>query len=634
MSMAKTLRKLTANEFARRLKATSVEADKRFAFFLGAGCSVSSGIPAAGGLVMDHWLPGLRDLRAPERKDLETWAKKELPKYEPQNPSALYGQLIDELFLYPEDRQREIERLCDGKFPGFGYAALSSLMALEGGRFNIVLTTNFDDLMADALYLFTKARPLVIHHESLANYIRPTRTRPLVVKLHGDHRLSPQNTAAETEALKEDIEKQVRTVLHDRGLVFIGYGGNDQGIKKMLDALPSEALPLGVFWISRNEPKGAIRPWLESRKAVWVEAGDFDELMLLVRDVFGLPHPERKRFEEVFEKYKNTYDTLSSRIVSLPDTDPNTQALKEAVQRTDESFPDWWAVEVAARRFEDTDPDRADAIYAKGLEQFPMSASLLGNYAVFLRNVRKDYVGAEAHYRRALAADPNDAHHLANYANFLKDVRKDYEGAEAHYRRALAADPNQLHALGTYAVFLKNVRKDYEGAEAHYRRALAADPNHANSLGSYANFLKDVRHDYEGAEEHYRRALAADPNHANNLGNYAGFLLARGRGKEGLSALEKVLRLPKVSDGSGLAAECWFYALAHRSPEGHAEALRTLKRVLASGARSPGWNLAPNIAQARLEANPDVPWLEKLAAVISDGADIQTLEAWPDWKNA
>lgn len=143
MSMGKPLRKVTANEFARRLKATSEEADKPFAFFLGAGCSVSSGIPAAGALVMDHWLPRLRDLRAPERKDLQTWAKEELPGYDPQNPSALYGQLIEGLFLYPEERQREIERLCDGRFPGFGYAALSSLMALVGGRFNIVLTTNF-----------------------------------------------------------------------------------------------------------------------------------------------------------------------------------------------------------------------------------------------------------------------------------------------------------------------------------------------------------------------------------------------------------------------------------------------------------------------------------------------------------
>ena len=315
MLMTKPLRKITAEELARRLKATSTEQDKRFAFFLGAGCSVSSGIPASSALVKDNWLPRLRDLRAPHRNDLDAWAKEEFSEYNADNSAASYGDVMEKLFLHPEERQREIERLCDGKFPGFGYAALASPVAIEGGRFNVVLTTNFDDLIADALYLFTKARPLVIHHESLATFIRPTRTRPLVVKLHGDHRLSPQNTATETESLKEEIEKQVRTLLHDRGLIYVGYGGNDRGITKTFEALPSEALPMGVFWVSSREPEGSIRSWLESRNAVWVEKGNFDELMLLVRDVFELPHPDQRRFNEVFERYKDTYEKLSGRIV-------------------------------------------------------------------------------------------------------------------------------------------------------------------------------------------------------------------------------------------------------------------------------------------------------------------------------
>lgn len=66
-------------EFVRRLRHDEA-ADKRFAVFLGAGCSVSSGIPAAGLLVKERWLPRLRDLRAPDRKDLDAWAATEIPK--------------------------------------------------------------------------------------------------------------------------------------------------------------------------------------------------------------------------------------------------------------------------------------------------------------------------------------------------------------------------------------------------------------------------------------------------------------------------------------------------------------------------------------------------------------------------
>ncbi len=266
----KRLRRMAAGEFVRRLKAASEQIDKRFAFFLGAGCSVSSGIPDAATLVECEWLPYLRDMCVPQSKDVEALAKKdvdalakeEFPQYDPMNPSAVYGAVIERVFPFPADRQREIERLCDGKFPGFGYAVLAKQIALEGGAFSVVLTTNFDDLMADALYLFADTRPLVIQHESLAGYIRSTRTRPIIVKLHGDHRLSPQSTAQETAALKEEVERQVRTISHDRGLIFIGYGGNDHGIKKMLEALAPEALPWEVFWVGRKEPQGPYGPGL------------------------------------------------------------------------------------------------------------------------------------------------------------------------------------------------------------------------------------------------------------------------------------------------------------------------------------------------------------------------------------
>ncbi|MBF8266338.1 MAG: TPR domain protein, partial [Dehalococcoidia bacterium] len=200
--MAKALRRITAEEFARRLKMMTEGPDKRFSIFLGAGCSVSSGIPAAGDLVKERWLPRLCAVCDPDCKDMDTWASARFKDYDPKNPAAVYGAVMEELFLSPDERQREIEDLCDGKFPGFGYAVLASLVAMQGGHLNVVLTTNFDDLMADALYLFSAARPLVIHHESLASYIRPTRTRPLIVKLHGDNRLSPQNTADETNTLQ------------------------------------------------------------------------------------------------------------------------------------------------------------------------------------------------------------------------------------------------------------------------------------------------------------------------------------------------------------------------------------------------------------------------------------------------
>ena len=590
---------MTAEEFSRHLKMLCEHPDSRFAFFIGAGCSVSSGIPAAGNLVANLWLPRLRDLRNPQRQDIAQWAKEEVSGYDPQNPAASYGALMNKLFLLPEERQREIESLCDGKFPGFGYAILAQLMTLDQARFNVALSTNFDDLIADSLYLFTKVKPWVIPQESLGNYLRPTRTRPLIVKLHGDHHLAPINTARATADLKQDVEKRVRSVIRDRGLIFMGYGGNDLGIVQMLSSLTEEALPLGVFWVSEIEPKGAIREWLESRQSVWVQKGDFDEMMLLLRNVFNLAHPDSKRFDHIFAKYAASYQALAGRVVSMADSSQSSAALKDAVKQTGQSFPDWWAVELEAERLKQTEAMKADAVYQKGLEQFPGSAPLLGSYA-----------------------------------NFLRDFRKDNTRAEDYYQRALNADAANADLLQNYAFFLARVRKDLDKAEEMFGRAQALEPNNARIMAAFASFLAKMRREPKRAEDCFRRALTTDSGDPYLQSSFAGFLLSQGKEEEGLTWLNKVMAQTGGDDTPNLTLENGFYSLAHGPAENKAQTLTLIKKTLKAGKRRPGLILNSNVARARQAGHPDSPWLEKLAQVISDEANISILDDWPLWKSA
>ncbi len=412
------LHKWSPNEFARYLCESSKVPDKHFAFFLGAGCSVSSGIPTAGSLVNDSWLPRLRNRNAPDRKDLGAWIIEQFPDYKPENAADFYGPVMDLLFPMPDDRQMEIETQCHEKYPTFGYAMLASLIARDGGHFNIVITTNFDDLIADALYLFTTARPLVIAHESLAGFIRPTRTRPLVVKLHGDAHLEPHNTADETASLQEEVQRPVAGLLHDRGLIVMGYGGNDKGIKNMLEGLPKEALPFGVFWVSHKEPQGIMRPWLETRKAFWIESADFDETMLLVKNAFELPHPDRKRIEAVFENYEQAYKKFTERIRPVAEK-AEDKTLKRALDKADKDLPGSFFFILNANAIKKEAPEAANQLYQEGIRLYPESAPLLGSYATYLWQIPKYYDQAEKLYQRSLQADPIDANNLANYASFL-----------------------------------------------------------------------------------------------------------------------------------------------------------------------------------------------------------------------
>ena len=100
---------MSAGEFVRRLRSYVGEADRHYVFWLGAGCSVTSDIPAAAALVRDDWLPKLQSIKG-GNGDCEAWATATFPKYEPDNPGALYGAVMNDLFPLPEERQRETER--------------------------------------------------------------------------------------------------------------------------------------------------------------------------------------------------------------------------------------------------------------------------------------------------------------------------------------------------------------------------------------------------------------------------------------------------------------------------------------------------------------------------------------------
>ena len=257
------LKKLSIEEFVKEIKrAGEADPDHRYTLFLGAGCSKSSGIPTAGELVRDHWIPKM----APSGEDPIEWAENHIDGFDRNDPAASYGAVIEQHFPKSRMRQTEIERICEGASPGFGYSVVAQLCAQNNTPFSVVLTTNFDDLVADAMFLYAESRPLIIHHAALAEYIRPTRSRPMVVKVHGDARLAPKNTALETEEIEQALRQQVKKLLDDRGLLFFGYAGADDSVFNMLAELPSNALDLGVYWINEKLPaKPEFREWLEER---------------------------------------------------------------------------------------------------------------------------------------------------------------------------------------------------------------------------------------------------------------------------------------------------------------------------------------------------------------------------------
>ena len=82
-----------------------------------------------------------------------------------------------------------------------------------------------------------------------------------------------------------------------------------------------------------------------------------------------------------------------------------------------------------------------------------------------------------------------------------------------------------------------------------------------------------------------------------------------------------------------LRVELAFYNVAHVAASWPRD-LGAVKNILRDGARSPGWPLACNVERAEKDGHPEPELLRAIAAVISDGAPLESLDKFPTWKEA
>lgn len=522
----KKLREISSIEFVNRIIDDCSEKDKNYAFFIGAGCSASSGIPASNELVRDRWLPRLFRLEnsKPEKK-YDQWIKEKYPEIDIENPGSLYGIIMESLFLTPDERQREIEELCSRKKPGFGYTVFSRLVMDHNEKFNIILTTNFDDLIEDSFFIHFGERPLVIGHDSLFTYIRSTRTRPIIIKLHGQYNLAPLNIREETEKLNPDIKEKIIQLIYDRGIIFIGYSGNDPGITTLFGELPQTAIPYPIYWLSRDYPQCSMEQFLIERKAVWVRINDFDALMLLIKDRFKIPHPDQKIWENYFNNYMETFNKLSSSYQNSEETGIVDTALIKATKNAEDTLPEPTRSLMIANRLVNKEPQKAVELFEETIKKFPNNSSVLIQFAETLFHKLNKSDLAEKYYIEALKLEPNDPMYLDSYAGFLADAKNDNTKAEELFQKALSIQPNSEIVLTDYAEFLYQKLNKPTFAEEYFQKAIGINSNYVYAMTCYASFLEENQKDYDKAEKIYKNVLENDSNYSFGLGKYADFLV-------------------------------------------------------------------------------------------------------------
>lgn len=491
--------------------------DLRFAFFLGAGCSRSSGIPPAGALVRENWLPRLATREGVAEADIVRWASKRFAGYTPQRAPEFYGEVMAELFPSEDARQLEVRNLCLDRTPGAGYGALVQLLALPGRRLNVAISTNFDDLPSQAATLTAIPPPIVIRDPVMAQLVRPDRDEAHVIMLHGDHRLRPLNTALETAELAVDLHQPVIDLLRGRGLIFVGYGGRDTGVLNMLERLPGRTLSGGVWWLAGREPDGPMRGWLEKQDATWINCRDFDRFMLNLRAALSLP---------------------AHNVVRLTERVRVVAGIGQPPADVDAAFNA--ATEMATR----SGPAAAEASFRASMGNATGDRSQwLSRLGDLLSVVVGDLDRASGVYEEAIRAAPESGPIALNAALFAATLRGDPEGGWRLLQTAEALAPDAAEVASAQALYAEQVLKDDELTEQHLRRALGSAPDDVNLASWLALLLADRRGQLGQAIQVLSAVRSRRPEDPQLLSNLSAFFAAAGNDDEALALLEKAYQL-------------------------------------------------------------------------------------------
>lgn len=615
--------------------------NRAFAFVLGAGASRSSGIKGAPQMVED-WIRSLhREATGEVDGDCKAWATAKslgIKHYDPADPAASYSELYRRMYARDPDRgYAYLEEQMQKSEPSYGYSVLARIM--EDTPHKVVVTTNFDNLVADALSIFGKTYPLVCGHESLAGFISPRVRRPLVVKVHRDLLLAPKSAPEDLGDLPDGFRGALTQLFGHYTPIVIGYGGNDGSLMGLLKALPPRSVPGGVYWCywkGGGLPPDEIRQFVAAQNGCLVPIPGFDETMMLLSEALGYDVPDqflRDRAEDRARRIGEQVLALKAKLAAEQRRLPNT--LFGAADRANSIVASPMQAVEEQQGSTHTDGE-ADALVEA------LKSTMRRTFGVIRWWQWQDAADAagndderERIYQEALSALPDSGQLLGNYALFLHTHRSDYDKAESYYIRALEVAPSLANNINNYAVFLKQIRKDAEKAEHYYTRALEVAPDHASTLGNYANFLRDIRKDYEKAEAYYIRALEAEPNSANTTGNYARLLLTTKRIDEGLLMLDRAIEEIEAHIPSPLAVALHLSAICHRLPDAWRASLSVLKKLLLEDKVTIGdWDFSGVIAAAKTRGHPAAEWLEPLAAVCAGTADSSTLAGWDDWNRA
>jgi len=543
----KTSKRITEQRFLDHI-VDGYQAGQRYCFVLGAGAAKASGI-RTGEEMMREWRAYLQkkgtDYIRDCAQELNLADEDFLPLFEDgytlKNDD--YFTLFDLRFAgEPNVAYAYLEKEMEEKYPSYGYFPLAMLMSNTENR--LVITTNFDTLLEDALYTYTFKHPLVVGHESLASYIGSDSRHSVIAKIHRDLLFRPFNRKADMEKLKDEWEQPLRNALSRYVPIVIGYAGGDHTFMSLLQKIELK----GIYWCHMGDtlPEN-IENIVARHDGYIVKILGFDEIMFQLGDRFTkeanfcnpcdyIQEQARKRcalYQESLEKIKEKYEmgkTISKDSPSsdgeghgpkgTPDGGRNDEAiagLMDAIERYDRQAGGEAAdrdlselLSEARKKMLLGKNEEALSLYTQLIGLDPNNASFYDRRSTILHRMKR-YSDAIEDDTRAIELEPGNAKYYNSRGVTLHAMGK-YERALKDQTKAIELEPGNAKYYNNRGVTL-HAMEEYERALKDQTKAIELEPDNAKYYNNRGVTLHDMG-EYEHALADKARAIELEPDNA------------------------------------------------------------------------------------------------------------------------
>lgn len=266
---------------------------KLYALLLGSGISRAANVPTGWDVVLDL-IGKLAAMVGEEPKDPYQWY------WTHHGAEPDYSELLERIAPAPADRQ-QLQRQywegnsADARAPTKAHRAIADLA--KEGFIKVIVTTNFDRLMENALRE-VGVEPMILRSpDDIAGMTPLEHTECCVLKLHGDYMDERvRNTKAELSQYPKVVNDLLDRIFDEYGLLICGWSGDwDIALSEAIRRTPSRRYT--TYWAAYGDLGDTAKHIVDTKgaKVIAIESADrfFGDLFSLVQSLKGHsnPHP-------------------------------------------------------------------------------------------------------------------------------------------------------------------------------------------------------------------------------------------------------------------------------------------------------------------------------------------------------